>query len=682
MRARMVLLGGLGVVVLLAVAAAVAIAMLDFGRFKGPLAAQVERATGRALVFEGEVSLRVFPRPSLRLRDVALANAEWGSRPHMLRIGSLDAELELGPLLFERRLHVVRLVARDADLLLETDDQGRRNWVLGEGVAAPLEGQDAPREAGGVRTDAAALPLIESMTLANVALNWRDARDGGETRSVLVRELRLTARPDGRMAVAGGLVHREQAVEFAGDIDLPSGFVAPGGPFVGQMALTLPGTVVKLVGGLANARAGAGLDVSVSAEAEPVNALDELLGVALPAVRFELSARVQGDLGGAMRAEAVKLRLGRSDLAGSGMLDLSGARPRVGAELESARLDLVEAWPDQGGGGAVPGSADGAAAPATADAAGERRVFGAEAFDFAALRRVDGDVSLRVGVLATRGVELAAVSLRLVLEDGDLAVRPFGFTVAGSHVAGDARVNAAASPPAMVLDVAAQQMDVPRLLALAGVSVPVEAKGDVVLALRGQGESPRAVAASLAGNASLVVGQGVLKGEYVESLGLGGLRAAVPQLQRLAESRLNCAIARFDIARGVATARLIAADAGDLSLVGTGTVNLGTETLALDLAPRVKIAAGGFSGGVVVPVQVRGTLLEPKVAVLGGRGGARGNPLAALGTIVLDPGASRTNPCGGLGEARPASPSPAPAPRPGLPQGVPGLPDVLRLLPR
>jgi hypothetical protein len=150
------------------------------------------------------------------------------------------------------------------------------------------------------------------------------------------------------------------------------------------------------------------------------------------------------------------------------------------------------------------------------------------------------------------------------------------------------------------------------------------------------------------------------------------VRQAVPQLQRLAESKLNCAIARFDVAKGVATARLIAADAGDLSLVGSGTVNLGTEAIALDLAPRLKLAVGGISGGVSVPVQVRGTLLEPVVAVVGGRPAPRGNPLAGLGRIVLDPGASAANPCGGLGEVRPVAPVPH----------APGLGDVLRLLPR
>ena len=89
MRLRMVILALLGVLLLGLVGLLAALATLDFGRFKGPIAAQVERATGRAMIFDGEVSLRLFPRPSLQLRDVALANAAWGSRPHMLRVGTL-----------------------------------------------------------------------------------------------------------------------------------------------------------------------------------------------------------------------------------------------------------------------------------------------------------------------------------------------------------------------------------------------------------------------------------------------------------------------------------------------------------------------------------------------------------------------------------------------------------------
>jgi uncharacterized protein involved in outer membrane biogenesis len=672
----MVLLGVLGAVVLAVAGLAVVLATLDFGRFAGPVAAQVERVTGRALVFEGEVSLRLWPHPSLSLRDVALANAPGGSRPHMLRIGRLEAELELWPLLVERRLHIVRLVARDADLLLERDAEGRGNWEMG--AAAEAEAAPAAKGEPVVRSGAGGLPLVERMELANVALGWRDARVGGEARSVLVREMRLTARAGERMAISGAVVHREQVVAFAGEVDLPKGMAGGGGALVANASVTLPGAVVKLAGGMADAGAGRGLDLSITGEAEPVSALDELLGVSLPALRLELAARVQGDLDGTLRAAELKLRLGGSDLAGTGTVELSGDRPKVVAELESARLDLVEAWP------AAEAKADGdaAAAPGAAPAApAERRVFSAEAFALEGLGALDADVGLRVGRLVLpgpKGLELEQVVLRLVLADRDLALRPFGFVLAGSHVAGDARVNARVAPAAMVLDVAAQQADVGRLLALAGVGIPVAAKGDLVVALRGAGASPRALAGALDGNASVVVGQGMVRGDFIEHLGLGALRLAVPQLQRLEQSRLNCAIARFDVAKGVATARLIAADAGDISLVGTGNVNLGTEALALDLVPRLKIAVGGISGGVSVPVQVRGTLLEPAVAVVGGRPAPRGNPLAGLGRIVLDPGASHANPCGGLAEVRPAAPVPAPAPAP----HAPGLGDVLRLLPR
>ena len=655
MRLRMILAAAFGVVILAVIGIVIALATLDFGRFKGPLAAQMSQATGRALTFEGEVSLKLFPRPSLSVKDARLANASWGSRPDMLRVGLLTAEVELRPLLFDRALHVTRLVLRDADLLLETDAEGRRNWNFAAPPSAPAP--TSAEAAGGVRTDASGLPLIDEMILENIAVTSRDASAGEDVRTALLKDFKLTSRPDGRLALAAAAVYREQPIAFAGDLDLPIGFFAPGGPFVANLSITLPGTVVKLAGGLADARAGKGLDLSLSAEAEPLTSLDELAGTALPPVKAHLSVRIQGDLGATLRAAELVLRVGASDLTGTAALDLSGARPKLTADLDSATLDLVEALPAP--------VARAAAEPQPAP--DEARLFGTEAVDVAALRRLDADVTLRVALLETAMARIEKAMVRLVLVDGDMALRPYAFTLLGSHVAGDARLNAKATPPTLVLDVAAQQVHIGRLLGLAGVPAMLEAKGDLVLALRAQGASPRALASALEGTASLVVGPGTLANGYIDVLKLGALRTVLPQVQKLADSKLNCAIARFDIARGVATARLLAADAGDLSLVGTGTVNLGTEVIALDLAPRLKLAA---FGGVVVPVQVRGSLLAPSVVVQA-RAGTRANPLAGLGGIVLDRGASVTNPCGGLAEvpARPAAPGQ-------------GLPDLLRLLPR
>jgi len=704
-RLKLALMAAGGVVVLLLAVFGIALATVDLSRVRRLVELQVEQATGREVRFGEETSLRLLPRPSVSLRDVTMANAAWapGEAGPMLRIGTLEAQVELWPLVFQRVLHITRLVAKDAELRLEVNGEGQRNWDLGQGTAARRTSVDAPETVGdatqeeaapAVRTDERGLPQIGEVRLENIVVVWRDARGGAPERRVSLASLTLDSREDGRFAVAGAAKVDGEAIALKGELDRPAGFLAPGGPFAANLDVTLPGTVAKLSGGLGNARTGQGLDASLSVEAEPLRALQTLAGVALPAVKFQLSARLQGDLGEVVRAQEVKVSAGRSDLAGKAELHFEGARPKLVAELEGRRLDLLEAMPRGArqagaavpapGGSASGGAAPGGAAPNGAVAGGapaggappDGRLFPAEPFALPDLRAVDADVSVRVGELVAPGVTLAETTLRLVLEDGDLALRPFGFVLLGSHVAGDARLNARGEVPAVAVDVAAQKIDLAAVLGLLGLPKAVEGKADLVVALRGKGASARAVAGSLDGTASLVVGQGVLAQDYVDALGLGPLKAAVPQLQRALDSRLNCAIARFEVKAGVATARLLALDAGDLSIVGGGNVNLGAETIALDLPTRLRIAG---VGGVVIPVQVRGTLLEPSVTAGRGAGLGGRNPLAALGGLGLDPGASRVNPCGGLAPAPPpggAGPAPSPSPIPGLPGGLPQIPGL------
>lgn len=688
-RLKMVLIGVGGLVGLLVVAFGIALATVDLGRFRGLVAAQVEQATGRAVRFGDETSLKLLPRPSLALRDVTVANAAWaagdeGGAAPLLRIGTLEAQVELWPLVFQRVLHITRLVAKDAELRLEVDGEGRRNWDLGGGPGAgggaargsadapETVGDAAPAEAASpVHTDERGLPQIGELRLENIVVVWRDARRGGGERRMSLTSLALDSRDDGRFSVAGAASVEGEAIALKGELDRPAGFLAPGGPFAANLDVTLPGTVAKLSGGLGNARTGQGLDASLVVEAEPLQALAKLAGMALPAVKFQFSARLQGDLGEVVRAQEVKVSAGRSDLAGKAELHFEGARPKLVAELEARRLDLVEAMPPAAPVGTAPAvpAVPGMAGAAVTAPAPDGRLFPAEAFVLPNLRAMDADVSVRAGELVAPGVALGDATLRLVLEDGDLALRPFGFVLLGSHVAGDARLNARGEVPAMAVDVAAQKIDLASVLGMLGLPKAVEGKADLVVALRGRGVSARAVAGSLDGTVSLVMGHGVLAQDYVEALGLGALKAAVPQLQRAVDSKLNCAIARFEVKAGVATAKLLALDAGDLSIVGGGNVNLGLETIALDLPTRLRIAG---VGGVVIPVQVRGTLLEPSVAA--GRGAGGRNPLAALGGLVLDPGASRANPCGGLGPA--PSPAPGPSPIPGLPGGLPQIPGL------
>ncbi|WP_119302576.1 AsmA family protein [Dongia deserti] len=69
----------------------------------------------------------------IEIRDLAIANASWGSKPEMMRVGRISALVDLGSL-FRGVLHYERLRIADAAVVLERDGGGNGNWTFGEGA--------------------------------------------------------------------------------------------------------------------------------------------------------------------------------------------------------------------------------------------------------------------------------------------------------------------------------------------------------------------------------------------------------------------------------------------------------------------------------------------------------------------------------------------------------------------
>ena len=120
----------LKIMVVLVVAVIVAIAAILFAvdpnDYKPEITSQVRKVTGRELVLAGDIDLRPGLRPRAAMADVALGNADWGSRPGMVKVGQFEIQVALFPLV-QGELVVDELILRDADILLETDGQGRGN---------------------------------------------------------------------------------------------------------------------------------------------------------------------------------------------------------------------------------------------------------------------------------------------------------------------------------------------------------------------------------------------------------------------------------------------------------------------------------------------------------------------------------------------------------------------------
>ena len=97
---------------------------------KGPITRAVSNATGRELLIEG--SLRPvwsWVHPRIRAEGVSFANADWGKEDYLLTADAIEASISLMPL-FAGQVVLPEVHLQGAQLALEQDADGRKNWIL------------------------------------------------------------------------------------------------------------------------------------------------------------------------------------------------------------------------------------------------------------------------------------------------------------------------------------------------------------------------------------------------------------------------------------------------------------------------------------------------------------------------------------------------------------------------
>ena len=164
MRWWMLPLGLVGLALLAIVVGVVLLSIQDVGRYKEFIARKVSEKTGRELVIAGDFDLSISFTPSIVADDVTFQNAAWGSEAEMLKLGHVEAEVELFPML-TGDIRVKRLILEDLDLLLETDANGLGNWEFGERKAGD---EDEDYDGDGD------LPVIEDMRIENALLRFQN----------------------------------------------------------------------------------------------------------------------------------------------------------------------------------------------------------------------------------------------------------------------------------------------------------------------------------------------------------------------------------------------------------------------------------------------------------------------------------------------------------------------------
>ena len=619
-----------GLIALVMIGVAIAVATVDVNSFAQPLAARITAATGRAFTIGGPVALDLSLEPTLRAENVSFANAPWAKGQTMLTAKRVEAQVALLPLL-HRRFEVVRVTLVDPVIALETDAQGTGNWVF-QSARTPSAAAPSAGEA------VAAAPAIGvgELEVRNGTLTFRDGATGKVT-PVTIETLTVRS-PTANAPITG---------EFRGSVDgVPIALKANLGTRAALVAQQWP---------------------------YPVDVKGEIAGRNATLVTKLTSSP------STTRLDDLALAYGDLVMQGSIAVERGGARPRYVIDLRMPRL-APEAL-------AVSMAATGKPAPAKAPAASSHHVVPDEPVPLAGLRNVDAQGHIAIGTLAlAHGQALERVDARFTLQAGKLDITDLTATGLGGTLAARGVIRAGeGASSALDVHLEGRDLELRSVLTLAGARGDVSGgKTRVTIDAKATGASAHQWLASMDGNIAVLVGPAQLRtpaGSATATLDRIG-EAVNPFRKAQGGTELKCAVVRLPVRDGVARVdRTIAMETSELGVSASGTIDFRNETLDLSLKPQVRQGIPINVTGLADIVRVRGSFEQPQIAVdpvksaetiarIGAIVGTGGWSL--LGETLLATKAASDSPCAIALGAKPA-PShepPATAQKPALPADI------------
>ncbi|MDE2582080.1 MAG: AsmA family protein [Rhodospirillales bacterium] len=645
------LLFGLGALVVVAIAAVVVFVLtFNANRYKSRIEAAVRQATGRSLTLAGPITLKLSLHPTIEATDVALANPPGFSRPDLARLQALDLQLNL-PALLHWTVAIDRLVLVRPDILLERLKTGAVNWHFtplaapagtspaasgsggssGAGQGAPSAGSSsagAPSGATQAAKPAGAAVFVQDLRIDNGTIGYRDDRTGKQTTIALSQARLRAANPDAPLRLDATATVNGVPVALSGTTGSLAALQQPGSqPWPLRLALSAADAKLAANGTIADPAAGRGMAIALDLRIPNLAALGSLGGTALPAVKqIALTGRLTVPESVAQGASLQNLALTLPQGRVTGTLGLRmGPVPRIAGTLSSPGLDadaLLAEFRGPAVGPAPSGSAPSGRAPSgPAGAAGRAKPSGAASglvfsdapLPFPLLRQADADLHVSVAALKSGGETVRDLAFHLVLSGGKLSVAPFTAAPPAGKLSLRLTVDAARPVPPVALVVHAPGLSLASLLTLAGQKGV--ARGDVAIDadLHGVGTSLHGIAAGLDGVVVATMTGGTIDNAVVNRM-FGRLlaQANIPGLlTHGGSSDIRCFAMRLVARNGAARLDPFLFSSTLNTIDGSGTINLGAETLDLMMHPQGRVGGTGFA----VPVRVSGHLAHPTIAL-------------------------------------------------------------------
>jgi hypothetical protein len=315
----------------------------------------------------------------------------------------------------------------------------------------------------------------------------------------------------------------------------------------------------------------------------------------------------------------LQLRIGESRLQGHGRYSSGAVRPRVDVSLTAPRIQLDDfefgTWSPFEKKAAEqpkdkPLNVEEMRAKAKGAAAQGQKLLSPET-----LRRLDAYLDVQVDAVLSGQDQLGSGTLHAQLADGRLEMGPAQVNVPG----GSAMLFAAYEPTerdvAVQAKIRVDRFDYGILARRAKPGTDLGGLFSLRFDLTARAPTIDALMSRADGRVDFAVWPLNMRSGIFDLWAVNVFVALVPAVDPAAESKVNCAIGRFDLRRGKLTHDAILIDTSRMRVAGEGRVDFESETLAFKLAPRAKTAQF-FS--LATPIAVTGKLTDFKIGVAPG----------------------------------------------------------------
>jgi uncharacterized protein involved in outer membrane biogenesis len=564
---------GARIAVALALALAALVVSFDWNWFRAPLVRYLTHTSGREVRIDDlDVDLGASLVPTVRLRGLYVENAPWAARQPLVTAEEVSFTVSLKSL-WQRRPVITRMTLVDADIDMERQADGLRNWRLRD---------PEDRSAGKVK--------VLTLEARRTRLRWVNRALDLEF-VVTTSDPALADRSNDALTTRVAFEGVYQGASFTGEA--LSGAV---------MSFRESGTRFPLRGHIVSR--GTRLDVdgffTDLFDIGPIDAQVRLSGPSLallhPFVRVRpkpsrpYSAEAQlKQTAQVFDFSQLKATIGKTGLTGSVVYDRSADRPMLRASVHSAAADFEDVRPLLGMNASKTGAGERGNGEDDRGGVSAGKLFPSTTLHTAALGAIDVRVTASARLFtAPAWPVMHDFRMQAQLERGVLEVKRIEAAVAGGRLAAtlalDARQPIASAVVSAQLDGIRLETLVPSLSAKAGAAGGVSARID----LQGRGDSIAAIVGRSRGSLTASMARGRISNLADAKLGFDIGKVVAIFLRGDSAIAINCGAIAFDVNDGIAKARSLTVDTEHTHVEGTGSIDLARELVNIRIVPEPK----------------------------------------------------------------------------------------------